>query len=138
MSEGPVPDNHINASTLAADNAAGILEDTNFVIYGPFGPAASVGPPTVPPERRDLDGVLWWYVRPLYLIWTPTMARALLSGALVSDLLGTEYILLDGVHRPSWHPTPGIDLPHIAFFPDPPGDFTAVDLMVRLIASIRH
>jgi hypothetical protein len=80
----------------------------------------------------------WWYGRLTYLVWTDAASRALLGGALVSDLLGTEYVLLGGRHRPPWHPCPGVDEPDIAFIPEPPGNMSSIDLMTRLIATTRR
>lgn len=122
----------------STDTAGGFLEDTGGLIQGPYGPVARLGPAVVPPEQHWLDTVPWRRYRPRYLIWTDTAARALLGGALVTDLLGTKYVLLDGKHRPVWHPCPGVDAPDLAVFSQPPDNISATDLMVRLVAATRR
>jgi len=125
-------------SPSGSDSSDRVLENTGGLICGPYGDVARIGPHVVPPLRQDLDGVRWWRCRLQYLIWTDVAAKALLSGALVTDLLGTEYVLLDGRHRQSWHPCPGVDWPELAFFPEPPANILAADLMVRLVATTRR
>lgn len=127
-----------DAGTSTTDVTCRLLEDPGSLIVGPYGPVAQLGPHVLPPEKQDLDGVRWWRCRLQYLIWNTAAAKALLSGALVTDLLGCNYVLLDGRHRPVWHPCPGVDAPDLAFFPDPPDNMSATDLMVRLVATIRR
>lgn len=127
-----------DAGAASAGASRGLLEDSGSLIQGPYGPVAVIGPHVMSPERLELDGVRWWRCRLRYLVWTDTAARALLGGALVTDLLGRNYVLLDGRHRPTWHPCPGVDAPDLAFFPEPPDNMSATDLMVRLVATIRR
>lgn len=91
----------------------------------------------LPFEPMEHDGAVWYRCRLRYLTWTDTAARALLGGALVTDVLdGSRYVLLGGQHRSAWHPCPGIDAPDLAFFPTMPTNISSVELMVGLAAAI--
>lgn len=130
-------DNEDAAATPVGDTGR-ILEDSRALISGPRGELFRIGPHRSQPLRKKIDGLDWFHVQLEYLEWRPQVTRALLEGAALTNLLPVGYILLDGKHRPAWHPRPGVDDVDLAFFPWPPEDFAPIQFMVKLGGLIRR
>jgi hypothetical protein len=129
---------HGSAPAGAAEAPDGVLEDPRALAADPAGPIARFGPHVGHPEKRQLDDTQWWYFRFEYFEWRYYAARALLlQRARVVDLLAPNLFLLTGIHRPSWHPRPGVDRAEIAFVPWPPDGVAPTSLMLRLVTSVR-
>jgi hypothetical protein len=128
---------HLSSSTCTTDTPDGVLEDSGSLILNPNGEVVRFGPHVVGPEKKNLGELQWWHVRLAYPTWTKTAARYLAQGGHVSVLLSPTYHLIDGKHRPAWHPRPGVDLAELAYVPWPPDDISATELMMRLVASVR-
>ncbi len=126
------------ATAGGAEASDGVLEDPGALTADPAGPIARFGPRIVPPQKRLLDDIQWWYFHLESFEWRSYAARALmLQRVRVADLLAPNLFLLNGTHRPSWHPRPGVDNAEIAFVPWPPDGVAPTSLMLRLVTSVR-
>jgi hypothetical protein len=117
------------------DPAGRVLEDPRDLALEKV---ARLGPRLAMPERRDLDGIRWYRIRVQYLEWRQPVALSFLWGAQVADVLAPNYALINGVHRPIWSSRPGVDNAELAFFPWPPAGVPPLELMVKVIASVRN
>lgn len=125
---------HQGAGPADPSSAGRLLEDPGNVAIGKV---ARLGPRITAPERRKFDDTYYYRIRVQYLEWRQAAALSFLWGAQVADVLAPNYVLIDGVHRPVWSPRPGVDNAELAFFPWPPTGISPIELMVKVIASVR-
>ena len=128
---------HCRPAAAGAEPPSGILEDPGSLTAGPQGHRA-LGPHLTAPEKRLLGDIQWWNFHLEFIEWRYDAARALLlQRAHVADLLAPNLFLSNGVHRPTWHPRPGIDHVEIGFVPWPLAGVPPASLMLRLVTSVR-
>lgn len=125
------------AGPAGSEEAGRVLEDPREVAQS-HRLVFRAGRHRQPPKRYELDTYTWYHCQLEYLEWRPLVAMALLEGALLTNLMPRGYVLLNGVHRPAWHPRPGIEDVDLAFFPWVPTNIPPVELMVRLAGYVRR
>lgn len=101
-------ENHEGAVRRSDDQASGILEDTRTVtLHVNKRLVATIK--GVAERLFEAGGLSWRTYYGWELVWEHSAALALLQGRRVTSILSESYILLNGSHRPAYHPVPGID-----------------------------
>lgn len=91
------PGDHESAGGARADEAARVLEDPRGV-RRLFVRERCIG------RVQKLDPL-----EPGVIVWDHAVALRLLQGESIPNVTGL--MLVDGEHRPWWHPEPGVDAP---------------------------
>lgn len=110
--EGGDTGRHETADVRDEDAVEGVLDDTGRVIRFQDGEllARVRGVRVSIVERVGPVSFRWW--RADTLVWSPFAAISILDGIGVQDMLyAVGMLLIDGQHRPSYDPLPGIDQP---------------------------
>ena len=83
-------------------------------------------------EEQGQDGVVWRRLKYRYLRWTDYASRLLMSGMRADRILNPRFILLDGAHRPPYHPAPGMDHVELAEIIENLNGLSPVELFIRI------
>jgi len=103
-------ESHKDSNTVQSGGADGVLESPDeLTIVNDGMSVATLRSPTAQPEPRQKDGMTWLVHKYKHMLWLHTPAQLMLQGASAQLLIGQEFILIRGAHRPAFHPRPGMD-----------------------------
>lgn len=118
-----------DTGATSTEAPGGLLEDPRELIIENNGMPAAVLIEELLTSPYEVKGTVLKVHRYSHLRWSNTAAQLLLQGASVQSILGTEWFLADGYHRPVYSPQPGVDHPILVEVISNPDKKSSVELL---------